>query len=351
LWRATGAPFTFSAAACIYALGGMGMRVLITGVTGMAGSHLAEILCTQGHEVWGGARWRSDLSNLRAVFRCLHLCHYDLRDAASVRALVTASHPEAVFHLAAQSYVPASWTAPAETMETNVVGEVHLMEAIRELAPLATVQIAGSSEAYGRVEPEELPITERQPFRPLSPYGVSKVAQELLGLQYHHAYGLRVIVTRAFNHEGPRRSALFAPSAFARQVAEMEAGLRPAVLHVGNLDAVRDWTDVRDVVRGYALAVIHGRPGEVYNIASGVGRRISELVDILRLEALVPFTVEVDPQRLRPADVPRLVGDASAFRAATGWAPQIDFHQTVVDLLDWWRERVHSPAEPGGIGA
>lgn len=326
------------------------MRVLITGITGFAGSHLAEFLLAEHPEaqVFGTHRWRSRMENVEHLDGGVELLEADLRDYSSIHQALERSRPDAVFHLAAQSFVPSSWTAPAETITTNVQGQVNLFEAIRSLKLDPTVQIACSSEQYGLVLPDEVPIKETNPLRPLSPYAVSKVAQDFLGYQYFQSYGLKVIRTRGFNHTGPRRGQPFVTSNFCRQVAAIEAGLQPPVIKVGNLDAIRDFTDVRDMVRAYWLAVEKGRPGEVYNIASGHGISIRDLLQKIIDLARVEVRIEVDPERLRPSDVEVLIGDSSKFRADTGWEPRIPFDQTVRDLLDYWREtlaRRRRPAE------
>jgi GDP-4-dehydro-6-deoxy-D-mannose reductase len=322
------------------------MRVLITGITGFAGSHLAEYLLAEQPEVevHGTYRWRSRMENIRGVVDRIHLHETDLRDGAAVHTVLARVRPETIFHLAAQSFVPSSWTAPAETLSTNINGQVHLFEAIRVLQLDPVVQIACSSEEYGLVHKDEVPITEDNPLRPLSPYAVSKVAQDLLGYQYFQSYGLKVVRTRGFNHTGPRRGEVFVSSNFARQLAEIEAGVREPVIHVGNLDAVRDFTDVRDMVRAYWLAATRGKPGEAYNIASGRGITIRELLDTLVGLSSSQPEVRVDPTRLRPSDVETLLGDASKFRADTGWEPRIPLQQTLADLLDYWRERIGSDA-------
>jgi GDP-4-dehydro-6-deoxy-D-mannose reductase len=322
------------------------MRVLITGITGFAGSHLAEYLLAEQPEVevHGTYRWRSRMENIRGVVDRIQLHETDLRDGAAVHTVLARVRPETIFHLAAQSFVPSSWTAPAETLSTNINGQVHLFEAIRVLQLDPVVQIACSSEEYGLVHKDEVPITEDNPLRPLSPYAVSKVAQDLLGYQYFQSYGLKVVRTRGFNHTGPRRGEVFVSSNFARQLAEIEAGVREPVIHVGNLDAVRDFTDVRDMVRAYWLAATRGKPGEAYNIASGRGITIRELLDTLVGLSSSQPEVRVDPTRLRPSDVETLLGDASKFRADTGWEPRIPLQQTLADLLDYWRERIGSDA-------
>jgi GDP-4-dehydro-6-deoxy-D-mannose reductase len=240
--------------------------------------------------------------------------------------------------------VPSSWRAPAETMSTNITGQTNLFEAIRALGLDPTVQIACSSEEYGLVYPDETPIKETNPLRPLSPYAVSKVGQDFLGYQYFQSYGLKVIRTRGFNHTGPRRGDVFVTSNFAKQLATIEAGLAEPVIRVGNLDAIRDFTDVRDMVRAYWLAVTCGRPGEVYNIATGHGISIRELLDRLIALSGVEVRIETDPDRLRPSDVEILIGDASKFRADTGWEPRIPFDQTLRDVLDYWRGRLQGRA-------
>ena len=318
------------------------MRALITGLTGFAGSHLAEYILAEHPEVevFGSYRWRSRTENVEHFGPRVTLIEADLRDYSSVHALLGQVRPDYVFHLAAQSYVPASWRAPAETLSTNITGQTNLFEAIRDLGLDPVVQIACSSEEYGLVHPDETPIRETNPLRPLSPYAVSKVGQDFLAYQYFQSFGLRAVRTRGFNHTGPRRGDVFVTSNFAKQVASIEAGLQEPVIRVGNLDAIRDFTDVRDMVRAYWLAVERGRPGEVYNIATGHGIRIREVLDRLIALSQVEVKVEIDPARLRPSDVEILIGDSSKFRADTGWEPRIPFEQTLRDVLDYWRGRL-----------
>lgn len=317
------------------------VRVLITGITGFAGSHLAEALLADGRfQVYGIHRTRSGMSNIRHIASRLNLLECDLRDPSAVERVVAEVRPDWVFHLAAQSFVPTSWTAPYETMDTNVLGQLNLFEAIRKHRIDCRVQVACSSEEYGLVYPDEVPIREDQPLRPLSPYAVSKITQDFLAYQYHRSYGLDVVRTRAFNHAGPRQGEPFVISNFAKQIAEMEHGLRPPVLHVGNLQARRDFTDVRDIVRAYRLALEHGAAGEVYNIASGETHTIQSVLERLLAMCRVRVEIRVDPARLRPSDVPILLGDASRFRALTGWRPEIDLDQTLRDTLDYWRQCV-----------
>jgi GDP-4-dehydro-6-deoxy-D-mannose reductase len=316
------------------------MKALITGITGFAGSHLAEYLLAEHPdvEVFGTYRWRSRMDNIEHLRSRVKLLETDLRDYTSMYNALERSRPDFVFHLAAQSFVPSSWTAPNETLTTNVAGQTNLFEAIRSLRLDPVVQIACSSEEYGLVLPDEVPIKETNPLRPLSPYAVSKVAQDYLGYQYFQSYGLKAIRTRGFNHTGPRRGHVFVTSNFCSQVAAIELGLQEPVIRVGNIEAIRDFTDVRDMVRAYWLAVNHGKPGEVYNIATGHGIRIRELLDNIIALANVEVKIAVDPERLRPSDVEILIGDSSKFRADTGWEPRIPFEQTVQDLLDYWRK-------------
>lgn len=316
------------------------MRALITGITGFAGSHLAEYLLAEHPEVevFGTYRWRSRMDNVEHLGNRVKLLEADLRDYTSVCKALERSRPDYIFHLAAQSFVPSSWSAPNETLVTNVSGQTNLFEAIRGLGLDPVIQIACSSEQYGLVLPDEVPIKETNPLRPLSPYAVSKVAQDFLGYQYFQSYGLKVVRTRGFNHTGPRRGHVFVTSNFCSQVAAIELGLQEPVIRVGNLDAIRDFTDVRDMVRAYWLAVTKAKPGEVYNIATGNGIHIHEMLNRLLALSTVEVKIEVDPDRLRPSDVEILIGDASKFRADTGWEPRIPFQQTLQDLLQYWRD-------------
>ncbi|MFH1561224.1 MAG: GDP-mannose 4,6-dehydratase [Patescibacteria group bacterium] len=315
-------------------------RALITGITGFAGSHLAELLLKKKIKVYGTCRWRSRTENIEDFKNKLNLIEGDLLDLKSLQKIMMDVKPDYVFHLAAQSFVPASWASPAATLETNVVGSVNLFEAIRSVKIDPLVQIACSSEEYGLVHPNEVPIKEDNPLRPLSPYAVSKVSLDFLGYQYHQSYGLKIVRTRGFNHTGPRRGEVFVCSAFAKQVAEIEKGKQKPILSVGNLKAIRDFTDVRDMVQAYWLAATKGKPGEVYNICSGKGVEIQTVLDKLLKMSKTKITVKQDPDRMRPSDVPILLGDCSKFKRQTGWKPKIGFDQTLKDVLDYWRERV-----------
>lgn len=318
------------------------MRVLITGITGFAGSHLAEFILANhpGVEVFGIVRWRSRMENIAHLRERVELCEADLKDLVSLQGCLAHVKPDRIFHLAAQSFVPTSWKCPAETFLINAVGEINLFEAVRSLKLSPRIQVAGSSEEYGQVFPDEIPMKETNPLRPLSPYAVSKVAQDLLGFQYFKSYGMDIVRTRGFNHTGPRRGEVFVTSNFAKQIAEIEKGRRSPVIRVGNLEAKRDFTDVRDMVEAYWLSLEKGEAGEVYNIGSGVARTIQEVLDTLLSLSRVKVRVEVDPGRLRPSDVPLLLSDSSRFMARTGWKPKIPFEQTLRDLLDYWRAKV-----------
>jgi GDP-4-dehydro-6-deoxy-D-mannose reductase len=320
------------------------MRVLITGITGFAGSHLADYILREHPEVelFGIYRWRSRRENIAHIRDGLAIRECDLRDAHSVKNMLAEIRPDRIFHLAAQSFVPSSWRAPSESVVTNVIGQVNIFEAVRDIGIDPRIQIACSSEEYGMVYPEETPIKETNPLRPLSPYAVSKVAQDYLGYQYFMSYGLKVVRTRGFNHTGPRRGDVFVCSDFAKQIVSIEYGLQEPVIHVGNLEARRDFTDVRDMVRAYWLALEHCEPGEVYNIASGTAYRIQEVLDKLLSMSRVEIEVRQDPERMRPSDVPILLGDNSKFREATGWRPEIPFDQTLADIMEYWRDRLRA---------
>lgn len=318
------------------------MRVLITGITGFVGSHMAEFALAQGATVVGACRWRSNPENLLSIRARVQLVESDLRDQSSTTEMLATAQPDVIFHLAGQSQVMTSWHAPAETLHTNIIGQAHLLEAIRHRgAPFPKVLVVGSSEEYGLVKEADLPVTERHELSPLSPYAVSKVAQDMLAYQYFRSYGIPCLRVRAFNHDGPRRGEVFVTSAFARQIAEIELGQRAPVIRVGNLKARRDYTDVRDMVRGYWLLAEQGRPGEVYNLCSGQSHAIQEILDFFLAQATVKnIRVEEDPARLRPSDLPNLFGSAAKAQAETGWQPQISFAQMLLDVLNYWRDRV-----------
>ena len=318
------------------------MNVLITGITGFAGSHLAEYILNNHPDikVSGIVRWRSRMDNIVSFQDKIHLVEADLKDMVSMKKCLAEVKPDLIFHLAAQSFVPTSWNCPSETFAINCIGQINLFESVLHLGLKPRIQIAGSSEEYGFVRPDEVPMTENNPLRPLSPYAVSKVGQDLLAYQYFMSYGLETVRTRGFNHTGPRRGEVFICSNFARQIAVIEKEKAASVIKVGNLEAKRDFTDVRDIVRAYWLSLEKGEAGDVYNIGTGTSYRMQEVLDLLLGMSRVKVSVEVDPKRLRPSDVPILLSDSSKFRQLTGWKPEIPFKQTLQDLLDYWRERV-----------
>ncbi|NPA91488.1 MAG: GDP-mannose 4,6-dehydratase [Chloroflexi bacterium] len=313
------------------------MRALITGVAGFAGSHLADYLVTHtDYEVWGvvrRTRWR--VAHLQDR---IHLVTCDLTNQVATSRMIDNVRPDLVFHLAADARVGASWHHPWQTYEANLRAQLSLLEALVTTKQQAHVLIVGSNEAYGK--PVRLPVDEDHPFRPVTPYGVSKAAQDLMGLQYHLAFDLPVVRVRPFNHIGPRQSQGFVCADFASQVARIEAGLQEPVIRVGNLSARRDFTDVRDVARAYHLALTQGHVGDVYNVGSGEAHAIQEILDILLRASRVPIRVEVDPKRLRPSDVPEVRCDAGKLRSHTGWEPTIPFETSVLDTLEDWRRRV-----------
>lgn len=318
----------------------MGKKALITGITGFVGSHLAELLLRKGYEVYGTTRPRSKTDNIDHIINKLRLYDADLGDSHSLYAILSKIKPDYIFHLAAQSFVQSSWASPATTMEINVVGTIHLFEAIRRAGINPVIQIAGSSEEYGLVHPNEVPVKETNPLRPLSPYAVSKVAMDYLGYQYFQSYKMRIVRTRAFNHTGPRRGEVFSESNFAKQIAMIEKGKQKPVLYVGNLDAERDYTDVRDTIRAYLLSVQKCEYGEVYNIAAGRAVKIRDVLNMFISKTKVKVQVQEDESRIRPSDVPILLGDYAKFHKATGWKPEISFEKTITDLLSYWRKRV-----------
>jgi len=319
------------------------MRVLITGITGFVGSHLAEFALERGADVFGSLRWRSKTEHIEHLRDRVNLVECDLRDLLSVRALLEQAMPQYIIHLAAQSFVAASWNTPSETLWTNAICQMNLFEGMRQLGSTARFLVIGSSEEYGLVYADELPIRETNPLRPLSPYAVSKVTQDLMGWQYFKSYGMHIVRARAFNHTGPRRGETFATSNFAKQITEMEAGLREPVVHVGDLKPTRDFCDVRDIVRGYWLLLERGTPGEVYNLCSGVDWSIERVLNFLiERSTLAHVEVRQDPARFRPSDVPVLRGSREKIERELGWRGVIPLEQTLADLLEYWRRRIKS---------
>lgn len=310
----------------------MTRRALVTGSAGFVGPHLTAALEAAGRDVWTTDR-------TPAPERAQHLpC--DLTDADAVRGLVERVRPERVFHLASLSSVAYSFDHPLEVLQTNLAAACNVLEALRHAAPAARLLLVGSAEQYGQVAESELPLAESQPFRPASPYAVSKVAQEVLGMQYAAAHGLYVVACRSFNHSGPGQTDRFVLPAFARQIAAAEAGAGEPVLRVGNLDVWRDFLDVRDVVAAYVQILERGTAGQAYNVCSGTAHRIGDLLETMLAAARRPLHVEIDPARYRPADLRALRGDPAKLEGATGWRPRRTVPAMLHDILDDWRRRV-----------
>lgn len=320
------------------------MKLLITGITGFVGSHLAEYLLQVNPDnvVFGTKRWRSPQDNIKQIIDQLELYNCDLRDLSSLIMVLEEIRPDIIFHLAAQSFVTTSYLAPVDTVETNVIGTINLLEAVRLLKIDPVLHVCSSSEVYGQVTEEDVPINEDCPLRPVSPYAVSKVGEDMAAFMYYQAYGLRTIRTRMFTHTGPRRGDVFVVSFFAKQIAQIEKDKQEAVLRVGNLDSIRTFSDVRDAVRAYWLLVNKCKPGEVYNIGGNVTLTIREMLDMLLSYSDYPgeISIEVDQSLLRPADVTLQIPDITKFQKETGWQPEIPFDQTLQDTLNYWRKNV-----------
>ncbi|MBI5594728.1 MAG: GDP-mannose 4,6-dehydratase [Elusimicrobia bacterium] len=315
-------------------------RVLITGITGSGGSYMAEHAVGQGAEVHGIARWHSTSTpkNLEAVADKVTVHECDLNDLSSVVNTLKAVKPDAVFHLASHANVRASFTTPLAVLQNNIMGTANLLEGIRLAGLDPVVQLCSTSEVYGQVLPHEVPIKEDNQMRPSSPYAVSKVAQDLLGLTYFRSYGMKVVRTRMFAYLNPRRTDLFATS-FARQVARIEAGLQKELTH-GNLDSVRTIIDVRDAMDSYWVATEKGRPGEAYNIGGTKVISVGDFLALLKKLARKDIPTRQDPALLRPSDVTLQVPDTSKFERETGWKPKHSFADSVAHLLDYWRTQV-----------
>jgi len=315
------------------------MRALITGSAGFVGHHLINYLLQE-----------TDLELIGSVYYKLplppdsprvHFEHVDLQDEEVVARLIARWRPDYIFHLAGQSFVPYSWKHPWLTFDQNVHIQLNLFQAMIQAELDGRILVVGSGDEYGAIEPEDLPIDEETPLRPVSPYAVSKIAQEMLGWQYHHSHGIHAVRVRPFNHIGPGQRDIFVASSFAKQVAEIEAGLKPPILRHGNLDAQRDFTDVRDVVRAYWLLINQGQPGDVYNVGSGRAVSIQQMLDIYLGMSKVPIRTEIDPDRMRPSDIPVIVCDPGKLHRATGWQAQIPIEQTLSDILNEWREKIN----------
>jgi GDP-mannose 4,6-dehydratase len=325
-------------------------RVLITGITGMVGSHLADYLLA--HTDWdlcGMCRWRSPLDNVAHLLERanagdrVRFLYGDLRDSMSLQSVVEEAQPDYVFHLAAQSYPTTSFSSPIDTYDTNIQGTARLLEVLRRAKDLnPVIHVCASSEVYGRVPKDKVPISEECSFHPASPYAISKVGTDLIGRFHAEAYGQKVMTTRMFTHTGPRRGDVFAESTFAKQIAMIEQGRIAPVVKVGNLDSMRTWSDVRDAVRAYHLLLtVNPQPGAYYNIGGDHSCTVGDMLKhLLSISSRKDIRLEVDQARLRPIDADLQVPDTRKFRAHTGWKPEIPFAQTMRDLLEYWRERV-----------
>lgn len=330
---------------------------LITGITGMVGSHLADyLLANTDWKIYGFCRWQDNLENIEHLSDLINkkerveLIYGDLNDYSSIQKAVRKDQFEYVFHLAAQSFPQTSFVSPLETLQTNIIGTANLLEAIKERRferfhkPDPVIHICASSEVFGRVSKDKLPIDEECTFHPASPYAISKVGTDLLGRYYGEAYGMKVVTTRMFTHTGPRRGDVFAESTFAKQIAMIEASLIPPKLYVGNLDSMRTWADVRDAVRAYYMLVtINPTPGEYYNIGGTYSCTIKDMLKcLLSKSTRKDIEVVVSSDRLRPIDADLQIPDTSKFTNHTGWKPEIPFEKTMDDLLNYWRQKVKS---------
>jgi GDP-4-dehydro-6-deoxy-D-mannose reductase len=321
------------------------MRVLVTGASGFVGGHLCEHLVAEGDLVLGlsaSGRWPAPLSHLDRSVRLERGNLADV-DQSEFASWLQRKRPEVVYHLAAQSNPNASLSDPRGTWALNLGGALNILEGIKDAAlePRPRVVLVSSGVCYGNPAPEHLPVKEDCPLCPSNPYSASKAAADILGIQHHLAHGTDVVMVRPFNHAGPRQSPTYVLAALALQVAEVEAG-RKTHIEVGNLDVIRDFTDVRDVVRGYRLLAQHGKAGEIYNLGSGSGTKLADALEYLRTRAHRAIEVRVDPARVRPVDQPLLVADASKLRAATGWKPRYGIEQTLADMLENCRKGLAS---------
>jgi GDP-4-dehydro-6-deoxy-D-mannose reductase len=315
------------------------MKILITGASGFVGSHLAEYLASRSDNVIFGTTFSKGSSrNLDKVKAKINLLEADLSKEEQVLNFVREIKPDVIYHLAALTSVTESFSSPKETILNNISGQINILEAMRKNDLLKTkALVVSTAEVYGTVKKEDLPIDEETPLNPTNPYAVSKLTQDFLGRQYFLAYGLKTIRVRPFNHVGPRQSPSFVVAAFAQKIAEIEKGKREPVLPVGNLEAKRDFTDVRDVIRAYDLLIDKGEVGNVYNIGSGISHKISEVLDMLLSLAKVKIEIKSDRSLFRPIDDPDLVCDPTKIQKLTGWKPEIPLRKTLEDTLDYWR--------------
>ncbi len=321
----------------------MKKRVLITGVSGFVGSHLLDLLVSKKakYELYGIVRERSSLERIRHNANSIELISCDLVNLSTVLNVIQKTKPDYVYHLAGESSVKLSWGGTLSIISNNIIATLNILEGLRATSGVETkMVVACSSEEYGLVSEEDLPIKEGVALRPVSPYGVAKAAVDMFCFQYNLSYGIKAIRIRAFNHSGPRRDEIYALSNFAKQIAEAEKGVREHKIYVGNLDAIRDYSDVRDIVRGYVLAMEYCEPGDVYNLCSSKGYKIGDLLETLVGLAKCNVTIVQDKERMRPVDLPIIVGDNSKFAKATPWKPEIGMERTLQDLLNYWRKQL-----------
>lgn len=325
-------------------------KALITGITGMVGSHLTDsLLHNTDWDVYGMCRWRSPLDNVEHLLERanqkdrVYFVYGDLCDYISLQNAVNESRPDYVFHLAAQSYPRVSFSSPIATLDTNILGTERLLESLRQCKDIdPVIHVCSSSEVFGRVSKEKIPINEDCSFHPASPYAISKTGTDLIGRYHAEAYGQKVVITRMFTHTGPRRGDVFAESTFAKQIAMIEQGQIPPVVKAGNLDSIRTWSDVRDAVKAYYLLVtVNPTPGECYNIGGSFSCTVGEMLHhLLSLSRRKDIKVEIEEDRIRPLDADLQIPDTTKFRKHTGWEPQISFEKTMEDLLNYWRDKV-----------
>jgi len=327
----------------------MNKRVLITGITGMVGSHLTDFLLDNTDwDLWGMLRWRSPLDNIEHLLddinssKRIHLVYADLNDQIALLHAVEEASPDYVFHLAAQSYPRTSFESPLDTYKTNVIGTARLLESIHMQKKDPWIHVCSSSEVFGRVSKDKLPINEECSFHPASPYAISKVGTDLIGRYHAEAYKQKIITTRMFTHTGPRRGDVFAESSFAKQIAMIEKGLLEPVVKVGNLNSLRTFSDVRDAVRAYYMMLtINPVAGEYYNIGGTHVCKVGDMLEtLLDMSQSKDIRIEVDPKRLRPIDADLQIPDTTKFTKKTGWRPEISFETTMIDLLNYWRNRI-----------
>ena len=315
------------------------MKVLITGIAGFVGSHLAELLLKWGEEVFGICLPDESLENIRGIKKELHLTNCDITDFDRLSSVVKRTNPDEIYHLAALSSVGKSFSHPVDVIGVNIRGTLYLLETLRNMRKKVRILIVGSSDMYGVVKPKDIPITEEKPLLPVSPYGSSKAASDLLAYQFFKSYGVQAIRARAFNHAGPRQGIGFVVPDFASQIAKIEAGILPPVMKVGNLSSKRDISDVRDIVRGYRLLMKKGKAGKAYNICSGEAYSIKSVLKILVSLSKKKIKVKTDEKKNRPAEIPILMGDNSRTKRVTGWKPKISIAKTLEDTLNFWRRR------------